>query len=110
VFNQTSSKDRRLSPDAILFIVLWSAQLWSADFSGSFFPSRQSNVALVLHLTRVLAFDPMASLLVIALIAYLAADLYLSALDSFQSARSYLDYHNCVFDCADHGSYLLSSQ
>ena len=77
-FNPGSPRVWRLSPDAIVFVLLWCAQFWSAELSGQIVPSRQINTALVLHLTRVLAFDPMASLLVLALIAYVAADLWLA--------------------------------
>ncbi len=75
--NQINRKDHRLSSDAILFILLWSAQFWSSELSGMFLPSRQVNTALIISLTRVLSFDPMASVLVITLTAYLVADLYL---------------------------------
>lgn len=72
-----STTPKRLSFDAILFIMLWSAQFWSAELSGQFLPSRQINTALVLSLTRVLGFDPFASVLVLTLMAYVVADLWM---------------------------------
>jgi hypothetical protein len=67
----------RLSWDAVLFVALWAAQFWSAELSGFFVPSRDQDLALVTNLTRVLNYDPLASFMVIVLIAYLAADLTL---------------------------------
>ncbi len=73
----------RLSWDTALFVAFWSAQFWSAELSGLFVPSRDQDLALVTNLTRVLSFDPLASFMVIVLIAYLVADATLTGRKQF---------------------------
>jgi len=66
----------RLSWDAILLLVLWSAQFWSSELSGALIPTEESTV-LIPYLTRIWYYDPAPSFLLLALFAYVLADLLL---------------------------------
>ncbi len=77
-----NSNSENLTPwhlgwDAILFILLWSAQFWSSEVSGMLLSTPANNVSLIVFLTRVLAYDPMPGLLLIVLFLYIGADLWL---------------------------------
>jgi len=78
--SQPQSSNRlpwRLSGDAIFFIFFWSAQFWSSQVSGYLLPTPQLGITMVIHLTRVMSYDPLPALLLCVLCAYLGADLWL---------------------------------
>ncbi|MEW5719289.1 MAG: glycosyltransferase 87 family protein [Chloroflexota bacterium] len=67
----------RLSWDAILFAALWGAQFWSSELSGYLIPTRDIGLTMLIHLTRVMSYDPFPALLLLTLLAYLGADVWL---------------------------------
>lgn len=66
----------RMSWDTILFIFLWSAQFWSSELSGALIPTEESTI-LIPCLTRIWYYDPAPAFLLLALFAYVLADLLL---------------------------------
>lgn len=68
---------RAISWDALLLITLWSAQFWSSALSGALIPTAESTI-LISYLTRVWAVHPAPAFLLLALLAYIFADLWLS--------------------------------
>jgi hypothetical protein len=74
----------RLSWDAILFVVLWLSRFWSNEVAVLVQPSRTDNVSLVVHLTHVFYYDPLPALLLLVLILYVGADLWLTARIQFR--------------------------
>lgn len=67
----------RLSWDTILLVVLCLAQLWSSQVAAMVSPSEANNVSLIVHLTRVLYYDPFPGLLLLFLILYVGTDLWI---------------------------------
>jgi len=72
----------RMSWDAILFILLWSAQFWSSELSGALIPTDESTV-LIPYLTRIWYYAPAPAFLLLALFAYVLADLLLEGRRQF---------------------------
>lgn len=72
----------RISLDALFLIVLWSAQFWSSALSGLLIPTAESTI-LIAYLTRVWAVNPAPAFLLLALLAYILADLWLSGQSQF---------------------------
>ncbi len=79
-----SSAPWRLSWDAILFILLWGAQLWSSEAAGMVNALPQNNFSLIVHLTRIFDNEPVPGLLLIVLMLYVGADLWLSGQMQFR--------------------------
>ena len=67
----------RLSWDTILFIPLCLAQLWSSQVSVLVPPSKANNVSLIVHLTHIFYYDPFPGLLLLTLVLYVGADLWI---------------------------------
>ncbi len=74
----------RLSWDAILFVVLWLSRFWSNEVAVLVQPSRTDNVSLVVYLTHVFYYDPLPALLLLVLILYVGADVWLTARIQFR--------------------------
>ncbi|MBI4790104.1 MAG: DUF2029 domain-containing protein [Chloroflexi bacterium] len=68
-----------------MFAALWSAQFWSSELSGYFVPTREIGLSMVMHLTRVMGYDPFPGLLLLILLAYLGADVWLSGPKQFHT-------------------------
>ncbi len=79
-----SSAPWRLSWDAILFILLWGTQLWSSEAAGMVNALPQNNFSLIVHLTRIFDNEPVPGLLLIVLMLYVGADLWLSGQMQFR--------------------------
>lgn len=67
----------RLSWDAILFTLLCLAQFWSNQVAVMVPPSKANNVSLIVHLTHIFYYDPFPGLLLLVLILYIGADLWI---------------------------------
>ncbi|MCL4395841.1 MAG: glycosyltransferase 87 family protein, partial [Chloroflexi bacterium] len=68
----------RLSWDAVLFLMLVAAQLWSSELSVLVPPDRQVDTTLIVYLTRLLAYGPVVAIALLVLAVYVAADLWLT--------------------------------
>ncbi|MBI5029626.1 MAG: hypothetical protein HZB51_03810 [Chloroflexi bacterium] len=74
----------RLSSDAILFIALWAAQFWSSSLSGFIVPTESFSMMEVIRLTRVMAYAPVSTIMIVVLCSYIVADVALSGPRQFR--------------------------